>query len=69
MKLKSPHPVSMTSVNIFTDKYATYKGMSVHTGITLQKLINRTLHLYLTDETFREKINTCNDLQISGSSF
>ncbi len=37
--------------------------------MTLQKLANRTVNLYLTDETFRKKIEEYDDLTISGSNF
>lgn len=69
MKLKSPHPTSFTSVHIFEDKYQDFKKQSVTTGMTLQKLVNRCVHLYSRDEEFRKQIDTTNDLQASGSSF
>jgi hypothetical protein len=37
--------------------------------MTLQKLVNRSISLYLTDPEYRKKIEEMLDLQISGSSF
>lgn len=69
MKLKSPHQTSFTSVHIFADKYNEFKKSSVSNGMTLQKLVNRCVYLYSSDEAFRKKIDECSDLQTSGSSF
>ena len=69
MKLKTPHALSLTSINVFSDKYTEFKHRSLTDGISLQKLVNRCIWLYNNDTDFREKINTCHDLQVSGSSF
>ncbi len=37
--------------------------------MTLQKLTNRSVYLYLNDEKYREKIETMDELIISGSNF
>lgn len=69
MKMKTPHDTAFTSVHIFSDKYDAFKKCALMNGMTLQKLVNRCVYLYNTDETFREQVNKINDLQISGSSF
>lgn len=66
---KLKHPISLTSIKIFKDKYSTFKGITNDDGFTLQKLVNRSLFLYVTDEDFRNKLRSTNDLQKSGSSF
>jgi hypothetical protein len=38
-------------------------------NINLQKLVNRTLDLYVKDESFRSKINNYTDLAVSGSKY
>ena len=37
--------------------------------MTLQKITNRALMMYLSEETFKERIETNQDLSISGSNF
>lgn len=68
-KLKTGHPTSFTSVHVFQDKYAEFKQVSVPNGMTLQKLVNRAVHLYISDPKFRDTINGTRDLQVSGSAF
>ena len=58
----------LTSVKIIKDLYERFKSHTVNTKMTLQKLTNRTVHLYLEDDSFREKINTTDSLLISGSN-
>ena len=38
-------------------------------SFNLQKLVNRAIFLYNTDDDFRDKVNEVDDLKISGSSF
>ena len=37
--------------------------------MTLQKLINRAIDKYLTDDDFRSNLETHDDLTVSGSNF
>jgi hypothetical protein len=69
MKLKTSHETSFTSVHLFKDKYTAFKEAGVSNGMTLQKLVNRCVYLYINDPDFRKKINEENSLQISGSAF
>lgn len=62
------HEVSMTTVKVFTDKYNNFKKLT-DGEFSLQKLVNRTIYLYVNDPEFRNKIQTTNDLKISGSAF
>ena len=67
MSIKSD--IKLTSVKIVKDLYNSFKHVSLDDNINLQKLVNRSILLYVEDETFREKVNSTDDLKISGSSF
>lgn len=67
--MKTPHKTSFTSLHVFEDVYQDFKKKSVINGISLQKLANRCMHMYITDPQFRQKVEAYNALQISGSSF
>jgi hypothetical protein len=69
MKLKTSHETSFTSVHLFKDKYTAFKEAGLSNGMTLQKLVNRCVYLYINDPEFRKKINEENALQVSGSAF
>lgn len=69
MKLKTSHETSFTSVHLFKDKYTSFKEAGLSSGMTLQKLVNRCVYLYTNDPDFKAKIDSTNDLQISGSAF
>ena len=60
----------LTSVKIISDLYQTFRVASVSEhGITLQKLVNRSINIYLNDENYKNNLNNYNKLQISGSAF
>tara|TARA_B100000131_G_C17902495_1_gene527006 strand:- start:214 stop:408 length:195 start_codon:yes stop_codon:yes gene_type:complete len=59
----------LTSVKILINLYEQFKILTVNTKMSLQKLSNRSVHLYLTDDDFKEKIDSHDDLTISGSNF
>ena len=59
----------LTSVKVLTNLYEQFRILTVNSKMSLQKLSNRTIHLYLTDETFREKIDSHDKLITSGSNF
>jgi len=58
----------LTSVKILEDLYKRFKAKTVNTKMTLQKLTNRSIDLYLTDEIYKNKLETHNNLTISGSN-
>ena len=58
----------LTSVKILEDLYKRFKSTTVNTKMTLQKLTNRSIDLYLTDDNFKNKLETHDDLTISGSN-
>ena len=60
---------TLTSVKILEALYNRFKLNTVNTKMTLQKLTNRSVDRYLTDEKFREEIETYDNLTVSGSNF
>ena len=59
----------LTSVKILEALYERFKLNTVNTKMTLQKLTNRSVNMYLTDEKFREQVDKYNELAVSGSNF
>ena len=59
----------LTSVKILESLYERFKLNTVNTKMTLQKLTNRSVDRFLQDETFREEIETYDNLVVSGSNF
>ena len=61
--------IKLTSVKIVKDLYNSFRHISIDKGINLQKLVNRAIFLYNTDEEFQKKLDDTDDMKISGSSF
>tara|TARA_Y100001963_G_C6495154_1_gene315253 strand:- start:216 stop:419 length:204 start_codon:yes stop_codon:yes gene_type:complete len=61
--------IKLTSVKIIKDLYNSFRHISIDKNINLQKLVNRTIFLYNTDEKFQKKLDETDDMKISGSSF
>jgi hypothetical protein len=59
----------LTTVKILKTVYSSFKKLSIDTEINLQKVVNRTLDLYIKDSEFRERVDKYAELQISGSQF
>ena len=58
----------LTSVKILENLYNKFKLNTVNTKMTLQKLTNRSVHLFLEDDKFKKQIETNDALTISGSN-
>ena len=58
----------LTSVKILEDLYKRFKTTTVNTKMTLQKLTNRSIDLYLIDDNFKNTIETHDNLISSGSN-
>ena len=58
----------LTSVKILENLYKRFKSTTVNTKMTLQKLTNRSIDLYLTDKQYKDKLETYDNLTISGSN-
>ena len=59
----------LTSVKILESLYSRFKLATVNTKMTLQKLTNRSMYMYLNNEDFRDKVETNQHLIESGSNF
>ena len=59
----------LTTVKILKDVYSKFKKISFDSNVTLQKIVNRSLERYTSDEEFKNSIDNYTDLQVSGSQF
>ena len=57
----------LTSVKVNDSLFDEFKVLCVRTKFSLQKLVDRSIHLYLTDEDFRKQLHNHTDLSLSGS--
>ena len=67
MSIKSK--IKLTSVKIIHSVYNKFRHISLDDSINLQKLVNRSILLYIEDEDFRKKVDDYSDLKEPGSSF
>lgn len=67
--MKTDVNTKLTSIKILKDVYSSFKQVSFDSDVTLQKLVNRTVERYVTDEEFRQEMNEYLKLQISGSQY
>ena len=59
----------LTSDKIIENLYNKFKLETVNTKMTLQKLTNRSVDMYLNDEKFRVDLDGYDNLNASGSNF
>ena len=60
----------LTSIKMIDSLYKAFKVVSFQNGASLQKVVNRSIWLYVTDHDFRKKIDGTMDLHnASGSHF
>ena len=59
--------LKITSVKLEEQLFEDLKVASIRKKFNLQKLVNRSIHLYLTNEEFQKSLHTHTDLTISGS--
>tara|TARA_B100000131_G_scaffold31808_1_gene29581 strand:+ start:143 stop:340 length:198 start_codon:yes stop_codon:yes gene_type:complete len=52
--------LKLTTVKILKRLYADFKHKSLDNNFTLQKLVNRSIHLYNTDVEYQRKIENAN---------
>ena len=57
----------LTSVKVHGDIFEEFKVASIKNKFNLQKLMNRAMHLYLTNDEFKKQIHSHNALVMSGS--
>jgi hypothetical protein len=56
--------MTLTSVKVQSELFEDFKIACVKYKFSLQKLADRTIHLYLTDDDFRKKVHSHNNLEI-----
>jgi len=54
--------MTLTSVKVQSDLFEDFKLECVKQKFSLQKLVDRTIHLYLTDTEFKKSIHSHNNL-------
>jgi hypothetical protein len=59
--------LTLTSVKVHGDLFDEFKVASIKNKFNLQKLTNRAMHLYLSDEEFRKQLHNHTELILSGS--
>ena len=57
----------LTSVKILRDLYKRFKVSTLEDEFTLQKLVNRSMDLYVLDQQFKKEIQAYDKLIPSGS--
>jgi hypothetical protein len=57
----------LTSVKVNEELFEEFKVMCVRTKFSLQKLVDRSIHLYLTNDDFRKEMHNHTNLTLSGS--
>ena len=61
--------IKLTSVKVISELYKKFKNKTIENEFSLQKLVNRTLDLFVYDEEVRKKILDHDNLHQSGSKF
>tara|TARA_Y100000004_G_scaffold196644_1_gene267378 strand:- start:2088 stop:2276 length:189 start_codon:yes stop_codon:yes gene_type:complete len=56
--------MTLTSVKIQSDLFENFKIECVKRKFSFQKLADRAIYLYLTDEDFRKQINSQTNLEL-----
>ena len=59
----SKKDMTLTSVKIQSEMFEEFKISCVRYKFSLQKLADRAIHLYLTDDSFRKTIHNHNGLE------
>ena len=54
----------LTSVKIDTDLFDKFKIECIKRKFSFQKLSERAIHIYLTDDNFRKQVHNHNDLSL-----
>ena len=56
--------ITLTSVKVKSDLFEEFKIQCVRRKFSFQKLSDRAIHLYLTDEEFRKQISNHTNLEL-----
>lgn len=65
-KVPIGHELTLSSVKIHKHVLQRFQTQAIH-SLSLQKLVNRALYLYVEDPSFRRTITSCTALVPSGS--
>jgi len=66
---KNMNNTKLTSVKILKILYEDFRVKTINSNMNLQKLTNRAIDMYLTDDEFQNDLETHGELTISGSNF
>jgi len=61
--------IQLTSVKLLSNIYQSFKILGIQHDTSLQRVVNRSIFLYLTDREFRDRVDEVTELEISGSNF
>ena len=59
----------LTSIKLIEEIYKDFKYKTVNSKMNLQKLVNRSMNLYILDNAYKSKLDNTTSLSISGSVF
>ena len=59
----------LTSVKVIDELYKKFREKSIRDDFSLQKLVNRSLDLFVHDDDFQKKILEYSELEQSGSKY
>ena len=59
----------LTSVKVIDELYKKFREKSIGDDFSLQKLVNRTLDMFVYDEDFQKKVLEYDNLEKSGSKY
>jgi hypothetical protein len=59
----------LTSVKVIDELYRKFREKSIRDDFSLQKLVNRSLDLFVYDEEFQKKVLEYDNLEKSGSKY
>ena len=59
----------LTSVKVIDELYRKFREKSIRDDFSLQKLVNRSLDLFVYDEKFAKKVMDYSELEESGSKY
>ena len=67
--MKNNNNTKLTSVKVIEELYNSFKKETIGNGFNLQKLVNRSIYKYTTDDEFREELHEEEGLKDSGTCF
>ena len=62
--MANPKKMTLTSVKVQSGLFENFKIECVRRKFSFQKLADRAIYLYLTDEDFRKRIHSHSDLSL-----